>query len=65
MIKRLNEKVLGLCVAAQGRAARRRGLETLEWVLIGVCVVIAVFAAYSALGGAMSDWINDVVDRIE
>lgn len=69
MFKRLSDKALELCVAAQSRqaAARRgRGLETLEWVLIGVCVVIAVFVAYQTLGTTMSDWIEDeVVDKIK
>lgn len=69
MFKRLSDKALGLCVAVQSRRAvtrRARGLETLEWVLIGVCVVIAVFGAYALLGSTMSNWINDeVVDKIK
>lgn len=60
MFEKINDATLRLSVAIATRPRRRRGLETVEWVLVGVALVVVAFVAYTTLGGSMSRWINDL-----
>lgn len=65
MFEKINDATLRLSVAIATRPRRRRGLETVEWVLVGVALVVIAFAAYTFLGGRMNDWIRDLGNDVE
>lgn len=67
MFSKLNDLTLRVAAAAHSGVARKRsrGLETVEWVLVGVAVVIIAFGAYSFLGERMNLWIRDLATDIE
>ncbi|WP_217924721.1 hypothetical protein [Miltoncostaea oceani] len=60
MISRLNGAFLRLATPR----ASRRGLETVEWVLVGVAVVLVAFFAYQLLGQEMVDFIGRLTDGV-
>lgn len=65
MFSKINDATLRLSVAIATRPRRRHGLETVEWVLVGVALVIIAFVAYQALGQSMKGWIEDLTQKIE
>ncbi len=43
---------------------QNKGLETLEWIGIGVVLIIVAVIAYNALGGKIVEWIAQVAGAI-
>ena len=48
----------------QGKQAKPLALETLEWIGIGVVLIITAVLAYRALGGQIAGWISTVAGSI-
>ncbi len=42
----------------------RKALETIEWIGIGVVLIIAAVLAYRVLGGQIVSWIQTVASAI-
>lgn len=42
----------------------KKGLETLEWIGIGVVLIIAAMIAYQNLGGQIVGWVSQVAGAI-
>lgn len=42
----------------------RKALETIEWIGIGVVLIIVAVTAYSVLGGQIVGWIQRVAGAI-
>lgn len=43
---------------------QRKGLETVEWIGIGVVLIITAVIAYQSLGGNIVGWVGDVAGAI-
>ena len=43
---------------------KRQALETLEWIGIGVVLIIAAVTAYGVLGGQIAGWVREVAGAI-
>ena len=43
---------------------QRLALETLEWIGIGVVLIIAAVTAYGVLGGQIAGWVSQVAGAI-
>lgn len=57
-------KVVVWMDGALSDARQRRGEVSLEWILIAAALALVIFAAFGFLGGSISQWIHDLVDKI-
>ena len=48
----------------QGKQAKPLALETLEWIGIGVVLIITAVLAYTQLGGQIAGWVAQVAGAI-
>lgn len=65
MFEKINDATLRLAVAIATRPRRRQGLETVEWVLVGVALVVIAFVAYTFLGERMNTWIRGLGNDVQ
>ena len=63
----INEKATQLAVWVEctlSEARSDRGEVSVEWIVIAAALVALIFAAFTALGGGIQDWIDKLINLI-